>query len=85
MITVKDNKTLKVGETLEKIMAHIGMIQPDMALIERFPALKSAHEEYQSQFAAALAAQNPDLKAAIDSYKMIAALVKDEPEDDSDG
>jgi len=74
----KDGTYINLIETLDRIMERLGMIEPDYNLIDQSPALKAAYEEYKTQYQLALAKQHPELKAAIDSYNMIAALVKEE-------
>jgi hypothetical protein len=66
---------------IEKIKTHLGMIDPDYNLMERYPAVKAAYEEYQIEFNKVLSALFPDLKSAIDSYNIVVALVKTEESD----
>ena len=72
----KKGRLIYVGEMIDRIMARLGMIDPDQDLMEKYPAVKAAYEEYEKEFALALARQFPDLKAAIDSYNMMVSLVK---------
>lgn len=72
----KKGRIIYVGEMIDRIMARLGMIDPDHELMDKYPSVKAAYEEYEKEFAAALAKQFPDLKAAIDSYNMVVSLVK---------
>ena len=67
---------LSVAVTLDSIKNLLGLIEPDQLLIEKYPAVKAAWEDYQNEFNNALGKMFPDLKAAIDSYKTVLSLVK---------
>ena len=75
-IVTKKGTLIYVGEMIDRMMARLGMIDPDYELMEKYPSVKAAYEEYEKEFAIALSKQFPDLKAAIDSYNMIISLVK---------
>ena len=66
---------------IEKIKTHMGMIDPDYNLMDRYPAVKAAYEDYQIEFNKVLSTLFPDLKSAIDSYNIVIALVKTEESD----
>ena len=79
VICKDDGSYLHLIETLNKIMDSLGMMpSPNLELMEKYPALELAYREYQDKFSEALAKQNPELKAAIESFKVIEALVKNE-------
>lgn len=74
-----DCTSLPLLATLDKIMSRLGMISPpDHKLMEKYPSLKAAYEEYQLQFSEVLAEQHPKLKHALDSLKLIESIVKEE-------
>jgi len=78
VITLSDSRSLNVGDTLEQIIECFGIVIPDKNLIEKYPALKEAYDEYKHQLIKTLSSLNPNLKSAFDSYDMIEKLVKNE-------
>jgi len=75
-IVCRDGSVLHVGETLSFIKKQLGMIDPDSNLMEKYPAVKSAYDDYQTEFAKMLSTVFPNLQAAIDSYNIVVSLVK---------
>lgn len=68
--------SIGVFEEINKIKKYLGMIEPDNILIEKYPAVKEAWEDYQKEFDNGLATLLPTLKSAIDSYYTVLSLVK---------
>ena len=62
----------------------MGMIDPDYNLMDRYPAVKAAYEDYQIEFNKVLSTMFPDLKSAIDSYNTVVELVKIEESNAND-
>lgn len=44
----KDDKTISLGETLNKINERLAIIEPDFEKMEQFPALRKAYEHYKT-------------------------------------
>lgn len=81
IIYTGDGGSVRVAETLTNIMDLLGLLRPDTHLIEKYPSLKSAWEDYRTELDKSF--KSPELQAAINSYKMTAALVKADESGDS--
>jgi len=79
-----DGSVLHIGKTLERIKKHLGIIEPNNELIEKYPAVKEAFDNYQQEFSKMLDVMFPDLKFAIESYNTVVALVKMEESNGND-
>lgn len=76
LVSTKTGKKLDVGESLEKINRILGILNPDPNLLDRYPALKSAYEEYERQLCNAFKDSNPQLQDALAEYKTMEDLLK---------
>jgi hypothetical protein len=76
VVHTRDGKKIDVADTIEKIANIIGLIIPQKGLIEKYPALKSAYDEYEKQLSLAFIDSNPVLKDAMESYKTMETILK---------
>lgn len=76
VIQTRDGKPLDVGETLTRVTNVLGLITPDKDMLNKYPALKEAYAEYESQLQATMFMLNPKLKSALDGYRTMEALLK---------
>lgn len=79
-ITRKDKPSIKVAATLDLLIEALYIIVPDEQEHNNNPALKSAYEEWQYQFAEQTKRMSP-LKEAYDSYMMMKKLCREEEEE----
>lgn len=71
----RKGKEINVAETLELIVEHLNLIIPDKKLLNDNPSLKLAYDNYLEVLSKI---SNPELKSAVESYKVLEQLVKDE-------
>jgi hypothetical protein len=74
IIKTVDGREIKVGNMLCTIIDQLELLIPDQKLIATYPSLKNAWDEYKKELNRNF--KTPKIQAAIDNYKMIAALVK---------
>lgn len=82
VVRTREGKTIDVVDTIEKIANIIGLIIPQKGLIEKYPALKSAYDEYEKQLRLAFIDSNPALKDALESYKTMETILKNSDSDE---
>lgn len=78
-VKTKSGKELNLTDSLdkiEKISDIIGFITPEKGLLVKYPALKSAYEEYERQLRLAFIDSRPELKEAMESYKTMETLLR---------
>ena len=75
----KDKPPMKIGETLDMILESLYIIIPDESAHKDNPALKSAYDEWYSQFKEQTARMYP-LKNAYDSYMTMKKLCHEDEE-----
>ena len=74
VIYTNNRESIRVAETLYSIMDLLGLLRPNTAMLEKYPSLQSAWDDYKIELNKSF--KSPELQAAIESYKMIEALVK---------
>lgn len=82
VVHTRDGRRIDVVDTIEKISNIIGLIIPQKHLIEKYPALKTAYDEYEKQLRMAFIDSNPALKDAMESYKTMETILKNSDDDE---
>lgn len=78
-ITIERNgKHIKVATCLELIFDRLAplLLEPDKEMLEKFPSLREAYNEYQ-----AVEKFHPALLKAYENYKLVETLCKNDPEE----
>jgi hypothetical protein len=71
-----EGKIVSIKNSLKRIMEILGIIEPDYDLIDKYPAVKAAYEEYTNQLEKIMVEKFPELHQSIKSYKVITAIAR---------
>lgn len=78
VVTTKNGEKIDVVDTIDRLMKITGLINPNKEMLKKYPALKSAYDEYETQLYKVISQNNPELKEAYEQYKTMEALVKED-------
>jgi hypothetical protein len=70
-VTNKDGKTISVAITLQRIMDLLGIIEPNHVLMDKYPSVKEAYNEYEETITKEFA----KIREVARSYELIVKLV----------
>lgn len=74
VIIDNNNNEINVGDTLRALIEHTGIVVPNFKLVDKYPSLANAWNEYKSELHKNM--NSPELQSALENYKMIASIVK---------
>jgi hypothetical protein len=70
----QDGTKINLGDALRALIEQTKTIIPDYKLIDKYPSLADAWEEYKSELHKNIS--SPELQSMLENYKMIASIVK---------